>query len=61
MGDLGIDGFHLDYRYLRDGDIDRLRKAGAEVAVATVNDAAIGRRLLDAGVEGLITDNPTLL
>lgn len=40
--------------------IRRIHRAGCAVQVWTVNDAADMRRLLDWGVDGLITDHPAL-
>ncbi len=41
--------------------IEMVKAAGIEVGAWTVNDVAMMRRLLDAGVERLYTDHPRLL
>jgi glycerophosphoryl diester phosphodiesterase len=41
--------------------IDAVHSGGAQVHVWTVNDLAAMRRLLDAGVDGIVTDRPDLL
>jgi glycerophosphoryl diester phosphodiesterase len=54
---LGAVSFHTDHRLLALADIARLKDAGYRVMVYTVNDAATAEKLLDAGVDGLFTDN----
>jgi glycerophosphoryl diester phosphodiesterase len=49
--------FHTDHRKLAIPDIARLHDKGYRVMVYTVNDAATAEKLLDAGVDGLFTDN----
>jgi glycerophosphoryl diester phosphodiesterase len=45
----------------RDALVERAHDAGVRVVVWTVNDASTMSRLLDAGVDGIITDRPDLL
>ncbi len=49
--------FHTDHRKLATPDIARLHDKGYRVMVYTVNDAATAERLLQAGVDGVFTDN----
>jgi glycerophosphoryl diester phosphodiesterase len=49
--------FHTDHRKLAIADIARLHDAGYRVMVYTVNDVKTAERLLEAGVDGLFTDN----
>ncbi len=41
--------------------IDDAHKQGLKVWVYTINDEALARTLLDAGVDGIISDNPSLI
>jgi glycerophosphoryl diester phosphodiesterase len=41
--------------------IDSVHAAGAQVHVWTVNEVGAMRRLLEAGVDGIVTDRPDLL
>lgn len=58
---LGVSTFHLNYGFALRQGIDRLLAAGAQVAVATVNDADIARQLLAMGAQGVMTDSIDLL
>lgn len=58
---LGVSAFHLQYHFALGDGLERLLETGAHVAAATVNDAETARRLLDAGVHGVMTDHADLL
>jgi glycerophosphoryl diester phosphodiesterase len=50
--------------YFGDLDVQKLREAqslGLKVLVWTVNDPAVAARMLDAGVDGIISDRPDLM
>jgi glycerophosphoryl diester phosphodiesterase len=49
--------FHTDHRNLHVADIPRLHDKGYRVMVYTVNEVATAERLLEAGVDGMFTDN----
>lgn len=49
------------YRDLRSGDIAEAQRLGLAVIVWTVNDPGDMARLIDAGVDGIITDYPDRL
>lgn len=49
---------HLHWRRTRKADVAQVKAAGYAVAVYTVNGVRAGRRLLDKGVDCLITDRP---
>ncbi len=49
------------YRDLRPGDVAEAQRLGLAVIVWTVNDPADMARLIEAGVDGLITDYPDRL
>jgi glycerophosphoryl diester phosphodiesterase len=48
---------HTDYRKLARDAMARLQDKGYRVLLYTVNDIATAERLLEAGVDGLFTDN----
>jgi glycerophosphoryl diester phosphodiesterase len=48
---------HTDHRRIAPGDIARIRDRGYRVMLYTVNDADMAQSLLDAGADGLFTDN----
>lgn len=58
--ELGLVSIHCDYRWLRSPQIEEIRRKGLDIYCYTVNDAAAGASLLEAGVDGLITDDPLL-
>jgi glycerophosphoryl diester phosphodiesterase len=49
--------FHTDHRKLARESIRRLKDKGYRVLLYTVNDVATAEQLLEAGVDGLFTDN----
>ena len=57
---LGVDSFHFNYKYATKENIKRLKDAGAQTAVATVNDAALAKELLSWGLDGVMTDHSDL-
>lgn len=59
--DLPVDGYNPRHTLLSDGQIQSLRQAGFDVYPWTVNDEAEMRRLMRAGVTGIITDFPQTL
>ena len=58
---LGVGTFHLNYKFALKRGLDDLLATGAQVAVATVNDPDIARRLLAMGAHGVMTDTIDLL
>lgn len=61
MMELDCASLHLDWRRTRRTDVAAVKAAGYAFAVYTVNGVRAGRRLLDKGVDCLITDRPDLL
>jgi glycerophosphoryl diester phosphodiesterase len=61
MADLGCASLHLDWQRTRRADVAAVKAAGYAFAVYTVNGVRAGRRMLDKGVDCLITDRPDLL
>jgi len=61
MAELGCASLHLDWQRTRRADVAAVKAAGYAFAVYTVNGVRAGRRLLDKGVDCLITDRPDLL
>jgi glycerophosphoryl diester phosphodiesterase len=55
----GFDGLnlHIDWPITR-GFVSEVKAAGLKLLVWTVDDPAIARRLMDAGVDGLTTNRP---
>ena len=57
-----FDGLDLHFDWPIDkAFVSELRSAGMKLVVWTVNDAAVARRLVDAGVDGITTDRPAWL
>jgi glycerophosphoryl diester phosphodiesterase len=61
MAGLGCVSMHLGWMRTRRTDVAAVKAAGYAFAVYTVNGVQAGRRLLDKGVDCLITDRPDLL
>lgn len=61
MAEFDCVSLHLDWQRTRGADVAAAKAAGYAVAVYTVNGIRAGRRLLDKGVDCLITDRPDLL
>ncbi|HUQ68163.1 MAG TPA: glycerophosphodiester phosphodiesterase [Planctomycetaceae bacterium] len=60
--ELHADGLDLQACDLIDADFGRqVRQAGLELLVWTVNDPAVARRMIAAGVQGITTDRPAWL
>ena len=57
---LGAGGLGIDYRLLDATVLAAARQAGVSVAAWTVNEETAMRRLIDLGVDTLITDRPDL-
>ncbi len=58
---VGNSAFHLNAPYVTADNLRRTVDAGADVAVATVNDADAARAFLAMGAHGVMTDQPALL
>ena len=54
--ELGVEGIHLDWTTLTEPQVRSIKEAGLAVRCYTVNDLEAGRRLLDWGVELIMTD-----
>ena len=61
MRRIGNSAFHLNAPYVTADNLRRTLSAGADVAIATVNDAETARAFLDMGAQGVITDHADLL
>jgi glycerophosphoryl diester phosphodiesterase len=51
---------HCDHNLITQADIRAIKSAGFELYCYTCNDPDRGQQLLQQGVDGLFTDNPTL-
>lgn len=58
---LNLTAVHSNAAWTTATDIEAMKAAGLEVAIATINDATEALRFLDMGAHGIMTDNPTLL
>jgi len=58
---LDVGALHLDHKPLRQDEVEAIREAGYAVAVYTVNDAALARRLLSWSVSAVFSDDPALI
>ena len=59
--DVGATDLGIDYRLVDRSVVDAARKASVRLAVWTVNDEADMRRLIDLGVDAVMTDRPDLM
>ncbi len=57
----GLQGLHLDYQPLNQNQVSSIKAAGLCARCYTVNSAATARRLLEWGVDMVMTDQPDLL
>jgi glycerophosphoryl diester phosphodiesterase len=57
LEDLEAVSLNTDYRKLAPEQVERIKTAGYRVMLYTINDAAIARQYLDAGVDVIFTDN----
>jgi glycerophosphoryl diester phosphodiesterase len=57
LEELGAASLHTDHRRLAHSDIPRIQERGYRVFVYTINDPEVAQSFLDAGVDGLFTDN----
>lgn len=58
---LGADAFNPNFKFTYANQVEKLRAAGKDVYVWTVNDEATMKSLIGMGVSGIITDFPQLL
>lgn len=58
---LNLSAVHCNAQWTTADDIDRMKAAGLDVAIATINDAKVARDFLAMGAHGIMTDYPTLL
>ena len=61
MRRVGNSAFHLNAVYVTADNLRRTLSAGADVAIATVNNPDQARAFLDMGAQGVITDHADLL
>ena len=61
ISELGGSVWSPYYRDLRPADLEEAHRLGLRVVVWTVNDPSDMRRLIEAGVNGIITDYPDRL
>ena len=57
LEELEAASLHTDHRRIALDDIARIKERGYRVFVYTVNDIEVARTFLDAGVDGIFTDN----
>jgi len=61
LPEYGYDGLGVHYKLLTAGSIDSIQHAGLEVFTWTVNDVPDMTGMINAGVDGIITDSPDKL
>jgi glycerophosphoryl diester phosphodiesterase len=59
--DAGIDGLDLSYKSFDPGWVKQVHDAGLECYVWTVDDPAIARQFMDAGIDGITTNRANWL
>jgi glycerophosphoryl diester phosphodiesterase len=57
LEELEADSLHTDHRRITPAAIAKIHERGYRVCVYTINDAEVAQSFLDAGVDGLFTDN----
>jgi glycerophosphoryl diester phosphodiesterase len=58
----GLDGLNLNYKFPIDAKfVQQVKSAGLKLYTWTVNDAAVAKQLVAAGVDGITTDRPAWL
>ena len=55
---LNVFSWHPNYRVVSQSQVRQLHDAGLKVFPYTVNTRAVGLKMLDMGVDGIITDDP---
>jgi glycerophosphoryl diester phosphodiesterase len=60
-GELHLSAIHCNADYTDANDIRAVKAAGLDIAIATINQAETAQRFLDAGADGVMTDEPRLL
>ena len=58
---IGVDALHPIYIGVNKRYVEKAHKAGLMVNPWTVNSPKIAQKLIDAGVDGIITDNPGMV
>lgn len=58
---LKLSAIHSNAQWTTANDIARMKAAGLDVAIATINDPKIALEFLAMGAHGIMTDYPTLL
>jgi glycerophosphoryl diester phosphodiesterase len=58
---LKLSAIHCNAQWTTADDIARMKSAGLDVAIATINDPKRAREFLAMGAHGIMTDYPTLL
>lgn len=58
---LHLSAIHCNASYTDADDIRSVKAAGLDIAIATINQAEAAQRFLDAGADGVMTDDPRLL
>ena len=59
--EIGADALHPFYLGVTKSYVERAHKAGIQVNPWTVNKESTAKKLIKAGVDGIITDNPGLM